>query len=117
MKIDPQCYYAKNIYQIDSSGHFFPCCFISADFYMDYSDYMTPEEYEMLDLSKHTFEEMIESGIYERWLTMMESENPLSACHRFCGKKESISWKEKEEDIVDDTTKSFDGYNTRTIIE
>ena len=116
MKIDPQCYYPKNIYQVDSSGHFFPCCFVSAEFYFDYLDYMTLQEYEMLDLSKHTFQEIIDSGVYEKWLTMMESENPVPTCYRFCGKKDLTSWREKEEDIIDDPSKSFDGYNTRTII-
>ena len=111
MKIVPQCFNnSKNVYQIDAAGVFFPCCFVGTEYWQK-QYVLTTEESDMLNLSKHTFEEIFNSGQYEKWLIMMESENPIVPCHTFCSKKiaDNVS-------AINSNESWFDGTNTRTVL-
>ena len=108
MKVNPQCYdNSRNTYTIDASGIFFPCCFVGAEFWRD-NPVLTPEEADMMSLSKHTFEEIINSGVYEKWLNMIEGDDPIEPCQMFCSKKNASKLS------FDSNEKYFDGTNLRT---
>jgi hypothetical protein len=111
MKISPQCFNnSKNVYQVDAAGVFFPCCFVGTEYWQK-QYVLTTEEADMLNLSKHTFEEIVNSGKYEKWLEMMEGENPIESCHVFCSKKIAAS-----ASSIDSDETWFDGTNTRTVL-
>ena len=86
MQLDPECYKSKNLFFIRANGTYAPCCYTSANDQLE--KFLGEELYSQLNLTTHSYEEVINSQAWSTIRTMVESDNPLPICTFLCAKRE-----------------------------
>jgi len=94
MKLDPECFKDNNIFFLKSSGHIYPCCYVSSN--PEANTLLGTELVEQLNVNKYSFTEITKSEAWEKLRETMLSDNPMYTCMDFCRKRD----KRPEQDPV-----------------
>jgi len=86
MILDPECHKTKNIFFIRANGTYAPCCYTSTNTQME--EMLGQELYGQLNLTNHSYEEVINSQAWQKIKDMVVSDNPLSICKHLCSIRE-----------------------------
>ncbi len=82
MVLDPECYSNRAIFFIRSDATYLPCCYSSTN--KEFESFLGTELYQQLNLNKYSVDEIKNSAAWSKLRAMIESENPINFCKRFC---------------------------------
>lgn len=103
MKINPLCFRDDSFFFVKPDGTYLPCCYASSN--KVFRTMLGEETYSELNLTNHSFEEVINSSAWKKIIEIVKSDNPPGFC------KDTCSRKEEENRTFDENNVYFDGAN------
>lgn len=84
MEIKPMCFTTDNFFFIKPDGTYLPCCYASSTRVL--RKMLGEELYQELNLTNHSFDEVINSNAWKRIIEIVSSDSPPQFCQTICSK-------------------------------
>jgi hypothetical protein len=89
MALQPKCFADNYNFFVKADGTYLPCCYSSIE--RELKQFLGDELYSQLNLTKHSFDEIVNSEAYIKIIEKVKSDNPFGFCNVACT-GDDIKW-------------------------